>query len=68
MSICIAAVQIILLCVRWWSKYGISYHELTEMMQERGVIADLSTIFRRVQRYALEIKKWIRRYQGFRSG
>jgi transposase-like protein len=61
-------VEIILLCVRWYCKYGISYRDLAEMMQERGVQVDPSTIFRWVQRYAPEIEKRVRRYQGFRSG
>src|SRR3954467_10700186 len=38
------------------------------MMQERGVAVDPSTIFRWVQRYAPEIEKRIRPYQGPRSG
>jgi transposase-like protein len=38
------------------------------MMEERGVNVDPSTIFRWVQRYAPEIEKRARRYQGFRSG
>jgi transposase, IS6 family len=45
-------VEIILLCVRWYCKYGISYRDLAEMMQERGVNVDPSTLFRWVQRYA----------------
>ena len=61
-------VEIILLCVRWYCKYGISYRDLAEMMQERGVAVDPSTIFRWVQRYAPEIEKRIRPYQGPRSG
>jgi transposase, IS6 family len=61
-------VEIILLCVRWYCKYGISYRDLAEMMQERGVAVDPSTIFRWVQRYAPEIEKRIRLYQGPRSG
>jgi putative transposase len=61
-------VPIILLCVRWYCKYGISYRDLAEMMQERGVAVDPSTIFRWVQRYAPEIEKRIRPYQGPRSG
>ncbi len=61
-------VEIILLCVRWYCKYGISYRELAEMMSERGVAVDPSTIFRWVQRNAPEIKKRIRLYQGPRSG
>jgi transposase-like protein len=35
-------VDIILVCVRWHCKYGISYRELAEMMQERGVDVDPS--------------------------
>jgi transposase-like protein len=61
-------VEIILLCVRWYCKYGISYRDLAEMMQERGVVIDPSTIFRWVQRYAPEIEKRVRLYQGPRSG
>ena len=60
--------EIILLCVRWYCKYGISYRDLAEMMQERGVEVDSSTIYRWVQRYAPEIEKRVRQYQGFRSG
>jgi IS6 family transposase len=54
--------------VRLYCKYGISYRGLAEMMQERGVNVDPSTIFRWVQRYAPEIEKRIRLYQGPRSG
>ena len=38
------------------------------MMSERGVAVDPSTIFRWVQRYAPEIEKRVRQYQGSRSG
>ncbi len=61
-------VAIILLCGRWYCKYGISYRDLAEMMSERGVSVNPSTIFRWVQRYAPEIEKRIRTYQGPRSG
>jgi IS6 family transposase len=61
-------VEIILLCVRWYCKYGISYRDLAEMMSERGVRVHPSTIFRWVQRYALEIEKRMRPHQGHRSG
>ncbi|PVE21666.1 IS6 family transposase [Microvirga sp. KLBC 81] len=40
---------------------------MAEMMQERGVNVDPSTIFRWVQRYAPEIEKRVRRYQEHRS-
>jgi len=61
-------VEIILLCVRWYCKYGISYRDLAEMMSERGVSVNPSTIFRWVHRYAPEIEKRVRPYQGHRSG
>jgi transposase-like protein len=61
-------VAIILLCVRWYCKYGISYRDLAEMMEESGVAVDPSTIFRWVQRYAPKIVKRVRQYQSFRSG
>jgi transposase, IS6 family len=61
-------VEIILLCVRWYCKYGISYRDLAEMMQERGIKVDPSTLYRWVQRYAPEIERRIRQYQGSRSG
>jgi IS6 family transposase len=49
--------DIILWAVRWYCKYGISYRELQEMLAERGVNVDHSTIYRWVQRYAPEIKR-----------
>ncbi len=60
-------VEIILLCVRWYCKYGISYRDLAEMMQERGVNVDPATILRWVHRYAPELEKRVRAYQGYGS-
>ncbi len=48
--------------VRWYCKYGISYRELQEMLAERGVNVDHSTIYRWVQRYAPEMEKRLRWY------
>jgi integrase len=42
--------DLILLCVRWYCKFGISYRDLEEMMGERGVAVDHTTLFRWVQR------------------
>lgn len=60
-------VAIILVCVRWYRKYGISYRDLAEMMQERGVEVDPSTIMRWVHHYAPELEKRVRWYQGYRA-
>ena len=35
------AGELILLCVRWYCRYGISYRDLEEMMAERGVAVDV---------------------------
>ncbi len=52
--------EIILLCVRWYLRYQLSYRDVEEMMQERGLNVDHTTIFRWVQKYAPEINKRIR--------
>src|SRR6266516_1276850 len=49
--------EIILLCVRWYLRYALSYRDLEEMMRERGLHVDHTTIFRWVQRYAPELEK-----------
>ena len=38
--------EIILLCVRWYLRYPLSYRDLEEMMCERGLHIDHTTIFR----------------------
>jgi transposase, IS6 family len=54
--------SIILLCVRWYCRYQLSYRDVAEMMRERGLDVDHSTVFRWVQRYAPEINKRIRQH------
>ena len=43
--------EIILLCVRWYLRYSLSYRDLEEMMTERGLYVDHTTIYRWVQHY-----------------
>lgn len=54
--------EVILQCVRWYCRYGISYRDLEEMMEERGVKVDHTTIYRWVHRYAPEMEKRLRWY------
>ena len=49
--------EIILLCVRWYLKYALSYRNLEEIMTERGLSVDHTTIYRWVMSYAHEIEK-----------
>ena len=52
--------EIVLWAVRWYCRYGISYRDLETMMTERGVPVNHSTIYRWVQKYALEVEKRLR--------
>jgi putative transposase len=55
--------EIILWGVRWYVAYPISYRQLEEMMGERGVTVDHSTLNRWVIKYAPEVEKQFRRLQ-----
>src|SRR5918912_40786 len=50
----------ILLAVRWYLMFPVSYRDLELMLQDRGVEVDHTTIFRWIQAYAPEIEKRIR--------
>jgi len=39
-------IDVILVCIRWYAAYPLSYRHLEEMIQERGVFVDHSSINR----------------------
>lgn len=39
-------IDVILVCIRWYSAYPLSYRHLEEIMWERGVFVDHSSINR----------------------
>ena len=49
--------EVSLLCIRWYLRYSLSYRDLEEIMAERGLSVDHTTIYRWVQRYAPELEK-----------
>jgi transposase-like protein len=53
---------VIVLCVRWYVTYKLSYRDLVGMMAERGVNVSHTTILRWVQCYVPEFEKQWRRY------
>lgn len=53
--------EIIVLCVRWYLRYPLSYRDLEEMMAERGLAVDHSTIARWVLHFAPILNERIRR-------
>jgi len=43
--------EVILLAVRWYLRYGLSYRDLEELLAERGIDVDHVTLYRWVQRF-----------------
>jgi putative transposase len=50
------AKDIILTCVRWYLAYPLSYRQVEELMQERGVAVDHATINRWVLKYSPQLE------------
>ena len=48
--------EIIVLCVRWYLRYKLSFRDLAEMMAERGLALAHTTIMRWIQRYVPEFE------------
>ena len=55
--------EIIVLCVRWYLRYPLSFRQLEEIMAERNLSVDHVTIWRWVQRNAPVLNQRIRREQ-----
>src|SRR6202790_1567801 len=49
--------EVIVLCVRWYLRYPLSYEHVSGLVAERGVEVDASCIWRWVQVYAPELNK-----------
>jgi transposase-like protein len=49
--------EIIVLSVRWYLRFRLSFQDLMEMMAERGISLAHTTIMRWVQRYVPEFEK-----------
>ena len=52
---------LIVTCVRWYLRFALSLRDLEELMAERGLSVDHTTVWRWVQAYAPEVH---RRLQG----
>ena len=47
--------EVILVAVRWYLRFGLSYRDVAELLAERGVTVDHVTIFRWVHRFTPEL-------------
>jgi transposase-like protein len=45
------AGEVIVVAVRWYLRYGLSYRDVEELLVERGVEIEHATVFRWVQRF-----------------
>ena len=54
--------EIILCAVRWYLRYSLSLRDVEELLIERGLGADHTTVWRWVQRYAPELEQRMRQY------
>ena len=43
--------EVIVLAVRWYLRFGLSYRDVEELLAERGIEVDHVTLFRWVQRF-----------------
>jgi len=56
-------IDVILVCIRWYAAYPLSYRHLEQMMEERGVSVDHSSINRWAIRFLPLIEKMARKYK-----
>ncbi len=56
-------IDIILVCIRWYAAYPLSYWHLEEMMEERGVFVDHSSINRWAVRFLPLLEKAFRKHK-----
>ena len=52
--------SIIVTCVRWYCRFSLSLRDLEELMAERGLAVDHTTIWRWMQRYGPEVYRRLR--------
>jgi transposase-like protein len=56
------APEVILCAVRWYLRYSLSLRDVEELLAERGLRADHTTIWRWVQRYGPELEQRLHRH------
>src|SRR6478609_394690 len=62
--------EVIVLAVRWYLRYGLSYRDVEELLAERGVQVDHVSVYRWVQRFTpllIDAARFARHSPGDRS-
>ena len=61
-------INVVLVCIRWYAAYRLSYRHLEEIMEERGVSVDHSSINRWAIRFLPLIEKMARKHKRLVGG
>ena len=56
-------LDVIVICIRWYAAYPLNYRHLEEMMHERGVFVDHSSISRWAIRFLPMLEKVFRKHK-----
>jgi transposase, IS6 family len=56
------ADEVITLAVHWYLRFSLSYRDVEELLRERGMAVDHTTVWHWVQRYAPELERRVRRH------
>ena len=56
--------EVITLAVRWYLRFGLSYRDVEELLAERGIEVDHTTLFRRVAQFTPLFTEWRSLYRA----
>ena len=59
--------DVILMAVRWYCRFPLSYRDVRDLLAERGIVIDAATIYRWVQKFGPEIAKRAFKYRSWRG-
>lgn len=59
--------EVILMAVRWYCRFPLSYQDVSELLAERGITVDRTTVFRWVQKFGPEIARRADNHRSWRG-
>ena len=59
--------DVILLAVRWYCRFPLSYQDVSDLLAERGITVDRATVFRWVQKFGPEIARRAYNHRSWRG-
>ncbi len=59
--------DVILMAVRWYCRFALSYRDVRDLLEERGVFVDAATVYRWVRKCGPEVAKRSFKYKSCRG-